>query len=84
MDYLEEAKDIISRCLFIPKECIDVDVDVGSIKTIDSLNFEILILEIENRTGSEIDPVLFLDMHSVRDLANIIMISKNEAKRTNN
>ncbi len=71
-DHIQEAKNILSGCLFIPEEKIDADAEIHSIKGLDSLSFETIILEIERRTGREIDPVELLQMHSVKDLARLL------------
>ncbi|MEN3929909.1 acyl carrier protein [Microvirga sp. W0021] len=72
VDYIDEAKDILSGCLFIPKEKISDDADIHSVKGLDSLSFETIILEIERRTGREVDPVELLQMNSVKDLARLL------------
>lgn len=72
MDYMEEAKDILSGCLFIPKQKIDENAEIHSIKGLDSLTFETIILEIEKRTGQPVNPVDLLGMHSVKDLARLL------------
>ena len=72
MDFIDEAKDILSGCFFIPKETIDAKAEISSIKTLDSLSFEMLVMEVEARTGKPVDPVIFLDLRTVEDLANIL------------
>ena len=66
---LDEAKSILSGSLFIPVEKIDDDATINSIGELDSLNFELIVLQIEERTGRDVDPVRLLEMRSVKDLA---------------
>jgi len=79
MDYMEEAKDILSGCLFIPKQKIDDNAEIHSIKGLDSLSFETIILEIEKRTGRPVNPVSLLEMHSVGDLARLLKQAHEQA-----
>jgi len=72
MSSLDEAKSIISGCLFIPVEKIDDSAEISSIAELDSLNFELIVLEIERRTGRMVDPMQLLDMHSIKDLARLL------------
>lgn len=72
LDDLREAKEIISKCLFVPEDRITDDADINSIKPLDSLAFESLVLEIEDRTGKEIDPLRLLELKTIRDLAAIL------------
>jgi len=72
VDYVERAKDILSGCLFIPKESIQTDADISSLGELDSLTFELVVLEIEKGLGHEVDPVELLEMRSVKDLAQLL------------
>lgn len=72
MDYMQEAKEILSGCLFIPVEKISDDMTINSINEIDSLTFEMIIMEIEKRIQREADPMMLLELRSVRDLATIL------------
>jgi acyl carrier protein len=72
MDALETAKDILASCLFIPADKIGDDADIYGLKTMDSVTFETLVLEIEERIGQEVDVVKLLEMRTVRDLAGLI------------
>lgn len=72
MTALEEAREILAGCCFIPKEKIDPDADIGTIGEMDSLTFEMIVLEIEQRLGRAVDPMQLLEMRSVRDLAAIL------------
>jgi len=69
---LNEAKSILSGSLFIPVEKIADDAAINSAAEIDSLSFELIVLEIEKRIGREVDPVQLLEMRSVKDLAAIL------------
>lgn len=70
--YIEKAKSILSGCLFIPVESIADDADIGSIGEMDSLSFELIVMEIEKNIGHEVDPVALLEMQSVTDLADLL------------
>lgn len=72
MDYMQEAKEILSGCLFTPIEKISDDMTISSINEIDSLTFEMIIMETEKRIQHEVDPMLLLELRSVRDLAAIL------------
>lgn len=72
MDYMQEAKEILSGCLFIPIEKISDDMTINTIQEMDSLTFEMIIMEIENRIQQEADPMQLLELRSVRDLAAIL------------
>lgn len=72
VNYMEQAKDILSGCLFIPKESIETSADISSLGELDSLTFELIVLEIEKNLGHEVDPVELLEMRSVKDLAQLL------------
>lgn len=72
MDSLKIAKEILARSLFVPEARISDDAAIGDIKVLDSLAFEALVLELEERTGKQVDPVDLIEMKSVRDLAGIV------------
>ncbi|MDQ0395335.1 acyl carrier protein [Labrys monachus] len=72
MDALETAKDILASCLAVPKHEIGDDASIYELKAIDSVTFETLVLEIEERIGREPDVEALLDMRTVRDLAGLI------------
>ncbi len=76
MEHLDEAKDILSGCLFIPKDKISDDASIHSIKGLDSLSFETIVVEIEQRTGKDVDPMQLLEMVTVRDLANLLKLAR--------
>ncbi|GLU40033.1 MULTISPECIES: acyl carrier protein [Pseudomonas] len=72
MDYLYEAKKILSGCLFVPIEKIDDDATINAAHEIDSLNFALIVVEIEDFIQAEVDPMDLLEMRTVRDLAGIL------------
>lgn len=72
MNALDEAKEVLSGCLFIPKEKIGDDASIQSIKQMDSLSFATVVLEIEGRVGREIDAVDLLGLRTVRDIAGLL------------
>jgi acyl carrier protein len=69
---MQEAKEILSGCLFVPIERIGDDVSMQSIKELDSLSFAAITVELEDRVGREIDPVDLIKLRTVRDLAGLI------------
>jgi acyl carrier protein len=69
---LHEAKELLSKCLFVPVEKIGDDASISSIKVMDSLTFEALALEVEEHLGREIPPIKLLELKTVRDLAELI------------
>lgn len=72
MTAMQEAKEILSGCLFVPIERIGDDVSMQSIKELDSLSFAAITVELEDRVGREIDPVDLIKLRTVRDLAGLI------------
>lgn len=72
MNYLEEAKRILSGCLFIPVDKIADDDDINSANQIDSLNFALIVMEVEEFIQAEVDPLDLLELRTVRDLATIL------------
>lgn len=72
MNGLVEAKEILAGCLFIPKEKIDLDAEIGAIGEMDSLAFEMMVLEIEKRTGRAVDPMQLLELRFVKDLVALL------------
>ncbi len=69
---VEQVKDILSRCLFVPKDKIDDDASVSAINGLDSLTFETIILEIEKLTGKNVDPAKLMDVRTVKELAAVV------------
>ncbi|MBJ6134423.1 acyl carrier protein [Ochrobactrum sp. Q0168] len=72
MNSLDKARAILAKCLFIPEESILPEADISSLGKIDSLTFELIVLEVENVSGRDIDPVRLLEMRSVGDLARLL------------
>ncbi|AGH49879.1 MULTISPECIES: acyl carrier protein [Sphingomonadales] len=72
MDYLYEARKILSGCLFVPIEKIGADDAINAAQEVDSLNFALIVVEMENFLKAEVDPVDLLEMRTVRDLARIL------------
>lgn len=75
MNAVETAKDILAQCLFIPADKISDDANIFDLKPIDSVTFETLVLEIENRIGREADIEALMGMRTVRDLAALVATS---------
>lgn len=71
-DGLVAAKAILSKALFVPIERIGDEADLNTIKPLDSLAFEALVLEIERHTGRDFDVVRLIGVKSVHDLAAVL------------
>ncbi|WHS30083.1 acyl carrier protein [Brucella sp. NM4] len=72
MDSLVIAKKILAESLFVPVEKISDDASINDVKELDSLSFEALLLEVEEITDREIDPIKIMQIKTVRDLADLI------------
>lgn len=72
MSALQEAKEILSGCLFVPTERIGDDASLQSIKELDSLSFAAIATELEERLGRPMDPVDLIRLRTVRDLASLL------------
>lgn len=72
MNGLEMAKDILSACLFIEPENVTDEANLNDLGINDSLTFELLIGEIEEKTGKPVDPVKLLEINSVSDLVQFL------------
>lgn len=72
MDYLHQAKEILSGCLFLPLEKIPDNAALHDINELDSLAFESIVTEIETRTGRSMETMDLLRLRSVQDLANLL------------
>lgn len=72
MNSLEQAKELLSGCLFISKDAISDDANISEIGELDSLRFEMIVMEIERITQRDADPVELLEMRSVKDLAALL------------
>ncbi len=72
MSSTDDAKEILAKCLFVnPDKIGDEDV-ITDIKAIDSLTFETLVLEIEEKTGQDLAPKDILNIQTVADLAKLL------------
>jgi acyl carrier protein len=72
MNALEKAKLILAGALFLPVEKISDDAAINSLDELDSLNFELIVVELEKCLGRDVDPIKLLEMRSVKDLAAIL------------
>ncbi|MDR2310752.1 MAG: phosphopantetheine-binding protein [Brucellaceae bacterium] len=72
IDYLQATREILAGCLFIPADTIPEDADINSLSDIDSLTFELIVLETEKFIGQEVDPIALLDMRTVKDMAELL------------
>lgn len=72
IDYLQITRELLSGCLFIPAETIPADADISTLSDIDSLTFELIVLETEKFIGQEVDPIALLDMRTVKDMAELL------------
>lgn len=72
MSAMQEAKAILSGCLFVPVERIADDASIQSIKHLDSLSFATLVVELERHTGREFDVMELLSLRTVRDIASLL------------
>jgi acyl carrier protein len=74
MSALDDAKEILATCLFVPADSIADDAVITDIKSIDSLAFETIMLEVEERTGRDVDPIKMLELSTVADLAGMLEV----------
>ncbi|MGB5213798.1 MAG: acyl carrier protein [Anderseniella sp.] len=72
MSGIDDAKEILAKCLFVNPDTIDDDDHINDIKIIDSLTFETLVLEIEEKTGRDLKPTDILNLQTVADLAKLL------------
>ncbi len=72
MDFLLQARQILSDCLFVPIEKISENEKINDIKPLDSLTFELIMAQIETVTQKEINPAELLNVHTVKELAHIL------------
>ncbi len=72
MSALNEAKQIIASALKISVDQINDDSTISSYGDFDSLSFENIVLETQNRIGKQIKAVQLLELRSVKDLADLI------------
>ena len=74
---IDEAKNILAKCLFVSPDAIEDEDVIVEIKPIDSLAFETIMLEVEETTGQPVDPLDILQLQTVADLAKIIANKKS-------
>ena len=74
---VDEAKNILAKCLFVSPDQIVADDVIAEIKPIDSLAFETIMLEVEDFTGQSVEPQDILELHTVADLAEILAKKKS-------
>lgn len=79
MSEIEAVKQVLSTAFFIPVASIGDDDLISSLKGMDSLSFEGLILELENLAGREPDPVKLLEVRTVADLADLLRDMKQQS-----
>lgn len=72
MESMQAAKEMLSKALFVPEEQIGDNADINTIKAMDSLAFEALVLEIEERTGKDVDLAELMGLKTVADLAAVL------------
>lgn len=72
MNSLDRAKQILSGCLFITEDAISSDDDINTLGELDSLTFELIVMEIERQTNKKVDPIKLLDLQTVKDLAALL------------
>lgn len=70
--YLNKAKKILSGSLFLPINSISDEADISSLGELDSLTFELIVLEIEKSMGCEADPIALLELCTVKDIALLL------------
>ncbi|WP_337660382.1 acyl carrier protein [Anderseniella sp. Alg231-50] len=69
---VDEAKNILAKCLFVNPDDIEAEDVIAEIKPIDSLAFETIMLEVEEATGQPVEPHDVLQLQTVADLAKVI------------
>ncbi len=74
---VDEAKNILAKCLFVNPDQIESDDIIAEIKSIDSLAFETIMLEVEEFTGQSVEPLDILELQTVADLAKILAKKKS-------
>lgn len=72
MPNLDDARTILAKCLFVQPDAIGETDLIMDIKPIDSLTFQTIILEIEEKTGQDVTPEQVLKIETVSDLAALI------------
>ncbi len=69
---LAAIQRIISESLLIPEQSIHLDDPIASLKNIDSLSFEMIIVAMETESGQTIDPLSLMPVKTVGDLADLL------------
>lgn len=70
--YLNKSKEILSGSLFIPVNSISDEADIISLGELDSLSFELIVIEIEKSIGHEANPIALLELRTVKDIALLL------------
>ena len=72
MDKLDQARQILSKALFMPEDEIKPDDKLLELKGMDSLAFETIVLEIEDTTGKDVDVGQATSIETVADLSALL------------
>lgn len=68
----EKVRQILTRCLALPKGSLNDDEDLRDRATIDSLAIELITLEIEDATGAILDLDALYRCTSVNDVVRLV------------
>ncbi len=71
-DYIDLVKEMLSGCLFIPKEKLESDTILMNITGFDSMTFEALLLQIEQYLHQDIEPEAIIQVRTIADLADYL------------
>ncbi|MEJ5030410.1 MULTISPECIES: acyl carrier protein [unclassified Comamonas] len=69
---LAAIQRIIAESLLIPAQSIHLEDPIASLRNIDSLSFEMIIVAMETESGQAIDPVSLMPAKTVGDLADLL------------
>lgn len=69
---LAAIQRIISESLLIPAQSIHLEDPIASLRNIDSLSFEMIIVAMETESDQTIDPVSLMPAKTVGDLADLL------------
>lgn len=72
MSHINLAKEILSACLYISKDDIPDDGTLSDLGMLDSLTFQLIVNEIEEKTQREVNPIQLLNVQTVKDLAELL------------
>ncbi|MDR1828065.1 MAG: acyl carrier protein [Methylobacteriaceae bacterium] len=72
MSALREAQEVVAVALKIAPDDIKADDSITTYGKLDSVSFERLVLEIEERLDRKVRAVDFLNMKTVQDLADYL------------